>query len=115
MKLHFKKQQYQEDAVAALTRVFAGQSKGERKEITGRTGLFADEIFSNKKLELSEVDLLKNVQELQKEQGIDVIKKLQGLNFTVEMETGITKGAGDRCNQKTPGTQFYRRDGDRYR
>ena len=47
MKLHFKKQQYQEDAVAALTRVFAGQTKGERKEITGRTGLFADEIFSN--------------------------------------------------------------------
>ncbi|PIW96749.1 restriction endonuclease subunit R, partial [Candidatus Kaiserbacteria bacterium CG_4_8_14_3_um_filter_38_9] len=44
-----------------------------------------------KKLELSEVDLLKNVQELQKEQGIDVIKKLQGLNFTVEMETGTGK------------------------
>ena len=91
MKLHFKKQQYQEDAVAALTRVFAGQSKGERKEITGRTGLFADEIFSNKKLELSEVDLLKNVQELQKEQGIDVVKTLHGLNFTIEMETGTGK------------------------
>lgn len=91
MKLHFKKQQYQEDAVATLTRVFTGQTKGERKEITGRTGLFADEIFSNKKLGLSEVDLLKNVQELQKEQGIDVIKKLQGLNFTVEMETGTGK------------------------
>lgn len=91
MKLHFKKQQYQEDAVSALSRVFTGQSKGLRKEVTGRTGLFADEIFSNKKLELNEDQLLKNVQELQKEQGIDVVKKLQGLNFTIEMETGTGK------------------------
>lgn len=91
MKLHFKKQAYQEDAVSALTRVFTGQTKGERKEITGRTGLFAEEIFSNKKLELSETDLLKNVHELQKEQGIDVVKKLHGLNFTIEMETGTGK------------------------
>jgi type III restriction enzyme len=91
MKLHFKKQQYQEDAVNALARVFAGQTKGMRKEVTGRTGFFADEIFSNKKLELGEAELLKNVQELQKEQGIDVTKKLHGLNFAIEMETGTGK------------------------
>jgi len=91
MKLHFKQQQYQSDAVAALMRVFTGQGKGQRKEVTGRTGLFADEIFTNKKLELTNEQLLKNVQELQKEQGIDVAKNLQGHNFTIEMETGTGK------------------------
>ena len=92
MKLQFKQQQYQEDAVNALTRVFSGQEKGFRTETVGRTGLFVDEIFSNKKLTLAESNILKNVQELQREQGIPVVKKLEkGLNFTVEMETGTGK------------------------
>ncbi len=33
---------------------FAGQSKGYRKELIGRTGFLSDEIFFNKKLELAE-------------------------------------------------------------
>jgi type III restriction enzyme len=91
MKLKFKKQAYQTDAVNALVRVFAGQEKGHRKETVNRAGLFVNEIFSNKKLELTAPEILKNVQELQKEQGIPVVKELQGLNFTVEMETGTGK------------------------
>ncbi len=92
MKIQFKQQQYQEDAVNALTRVFSGQEKGFRKETVGRSSLFVDEIFSNKKLTLAESNILKNVQELQREQGIPVVKKLEkGLNFTVEMETGTGK------------------------
>ena len=91
MKLKFKQQQYQADATDAVVRCFAGQTKGKRKEIVGRTGLFADEIYSNKKLELTESDILKNVQELQKEQGLKTVPMLQGLNFTTEMETGTGK------------------------
>lgn len=100
MKLKFKQQQYQTDATDAVVRVFAGQEKGHRKETVGRTvenvgGMFerevVNEIFSNKKLELSNDRILKNVQELQKEQGITVVKKLEGPNFTVEMETGTGK------------------------
>ncbi len=91
MKLKFKQQQYQADATDAVVRCFAGQTKGKRKEIVGRSGLFADEIYSNKKLELTENDILKNVQELQKEQGLKSVPSLQGLNFTTEMETGTGK------------------------
>lgn len=100
MKLKFKQQQYQTDATNAVVRVFAGQEKGFRKETVGRTientgGLFEknviEEIFSNKKLNIDENKILNNVQELQKEQGINVSKTLGGLNFTVEMETGTGK------------------------
>jgi type III restriction enzyme len=91
MKLHFKHQQYQTDAASAVVRCFTGQSKGSRKEVAGRTGFFAYEIFSNKKLEIADSDILKNVQTLQKEQGLKVIDRLDGLNFTVEMETGTGK------------------------
>jgi len=91
MKLQFKHQQYQTDAASAVVRCFIGQSKGYRKEVAGRTGFFAHEIFSNKKLEIADSDILKNVQTLQKEQGLKVIDRLDGLNFTVEMETGTGK------------------------
>jgi len=50
MKLKFKQQQYQRDATMAVVNCFGGQNKGERKEIIGRTWLFIDEIFSNKKI-----------------------------------------------------------------
>ena len=93
MKLKFKKQQYQTDAVSNLVRVFSGQTKGTRKEVVGREGTYVQEIFSNKKIEISETTTLKNVQELQHEQDIKpIVKKLDGgYNFTVEMETGTGK------------------------
>jgi len=91
MKLQFKHQQYQADAASAVVRCFTGQGKGVRKEIAARTGLFAHEIFSNKKLGIADSDILKNVQALQKEQGLKVIERFDGLNFTVEMETGTGK------------------------
>lgn len=91
MKLQFKHQQYQTDAASAVVRCFTGQSKGFRKEVAGRTGFFAYEIFSNKKLEIADSDILMNVQTLQNEQGLKVIDRLDGLNFTVEMETGTGK------------------------
>ena len=91
MKLKFKQQAYQNDAAMAVVRCFEGQSKGFRKEVSGRTGFLTHEIFSNKKLELTEDELLKNVKEIQKEQGLKTSSRLAGLNFTVEMETGTGK------------------------
>ncbi len=67
MKLQFKQQQYQHDATQAVVKCFEGQTKGYRKEIVGRTvdpyGLpgmefSVDEIFSNKKLQLTEEEIL---------------------------------------------------------
>jgi len=100
MKLIFKQQSYQTDASMAVVRCFEGQGRGFRKEIVDREiiedGLFGqkikvEEIFSNKKLEIDESDILKNVQALQREQGLKIINKLDGLNFTIEMETGTGK------------------------
>lgn len=91
MKLKFKLQQYQSDATMAVVNCFIGQSKGERKELVGRYGLFNDEIFSNKKLDLTQEEILKNIQEVQKDQGLKVNKSLEGLDYTIEMETGTGK------------------------
>lgn len=91
MKLKFKQQQYQTNAANAVANLFVGQTKGFRKETVGRTGLYADEIFSNKKLEISQQTLFQNLKEVQKEQGIPTSKELAGLNFTIEMETGTGK------------------------
>lgn len=101
MKLKFKQQPYQADATMAVIHCFEGQGKGIRKEIVGRdildNGLFGaeltrvEEIFSNKKLEITDTDILWNVQTIQKEQGLKTSSRLDGLNFTIEMETGTGK------------------------
>jgi type III restriction enzyme len=72
MKLKFKQQSYQTEATDAIASIFAGQQKGHRKETVGRVGLFVDEVFSNKRIELSEEALLTNIQTVQKEQGLPV-------------------------------------------
>ena len=60
MKLIFKQQQYQTDAVSNLVRVFSGQTKGTRKEVVGREGTYVQEIFSNKKIEF---DIYGNIED----------------------------------------------------
>jgi len=100
MKLQFKSQVYQTDAVNAVVDIFKGQSKGTREDITDRkiitTGLFKEEQitkkFSNNKID-TQLDLLTNIQNVQKrdkllKQSVDM---KQGLNFTIEMETGTGK------------------------
>ncbi len=91
MKLKFKLQQYQYDATMAVVNCFAGQTKGERKELIGRTGFLPEEIFSNKKIELTPEELLKNIQDVQKDQGLKTSSNLEGFNYTIEMETGTGK------------------------
>jgi type III restriction enzyme len=90
IELKFTQQQYQTDATMAVVNCFVGQSKGHRKDIVGRTGYLVDEIFSNKKLEPN-CEILKNIQEIQKEQNLKVSSELKDLNFTIEMETGTGK------------------------
>jgi type III restriction enzyme len=100
MKLKFKQQPYQTDATNAVVRCFEGQRKGHRKEVVGREifvngryepELIVEEIFSNKKLQITDADILRNVQVVQKEQGLKTSNRLGGLNFTIEMETGTGK------------------------
>jgi len=95
MKLIFKQQAYQQDATQAVVDCFAGQSKGYREDIVGRIAGGINSIFSNKKFDLSESELTKNIQALQKEQGLNTSKQLETLdgapNFSIEMETGTGK------------------------
>jgi len=107
MELKFKEQQYQIDAVNALVRCFSGQPKGNllwstifRQHIDYWVAWIQDEdfnAFANSPIVNSVRDnILPQVQELQKEQWIPVIKKLDEwskweINFTVEMETWTWK------------------------
>ena len=100
MKLKFKQHWYQADATNAVVNIFSGQTKWHRKDIVNRKiedkwtlleKLNVHEIFSNKKLEITENDILQNVKELQKEQWITPSKALDSLNFIVVMETWTGK------------------------
>lgn len=91
MQLRFKQQQYQTDAVEAITGIFAGQEPGYRKEVASRSNMLVHEIFTNKKIELDDAQLLANVQDIQKSQGLPVSRELAGRHFSVEMETGTGK------------------------
>jgi type III restriction enzyme len=93
MKLHFdSNQDYQLDAVKAVTDLFEGQplSSGDF-ELAMQTGaLFSESGFGNK-LSISEEQLWKNVQAVQHRNEINAPAELQGMNFSVEMETGTGK------------------------
>ena len=91
MKLKFNKRQYQIDAANSVVDIFSGQPKGTRKDLISREGFLTNEIFSNKKIELTDGEMLENVREVQKENGLKLSKKLYDNNFTVEMETGTGK------------------------
>ena len=100
MKLKFKQQAYQTDATNAVVDCFIGQTKWYRKDIADRRiiddnllgkRVEIDEIFSNKKLEITEDKLLQNIREIQKDQDLPRSKKLEWMNFTIEMETWTWK------------------------
>ncbi len=114
MKLKFKIQQYQSDAVDAVLRVFDGQPNrgllpykvdkgkvyvekgGKRIEVAQSVSLFDNgEGYKNADIELSEADLLKNIHSIQTDNNIhlssDVVKKLGHCQLDVEMETGTGK------------------------
>ena len=101
MKLKFKKQQFQIDGMNAVCDVFEGQGKESYKYLFGRKkgGLVkfgADSniyAWKNGKVTISEETQLKNIQEIQKMNDLHQSPQLEGegLNLTVEMETGTGK------------------------
>ena len=124
MKFNFKIQQYQTDAVEAVARVFAGQGHhneikyrrdlGKYKKIYGIDGeelatyehaqnltedenidLVSDIGYKNELVELSDEQLLHNIQQLQNENNIkmstSLAKGLGKCSLDIEMETGTGK------------------------
>lgn len=104
MKLKFKQQQYQTDAVNAVVNCFIGQEKGSRRDLFARFTRTIDKgtlfekkenveviSFGNHPITLTESERKKNIREVQRANNIDY-KDINNLNdFTIEMETGTGK------------------------
>jgi len=95
MKLQFNANlQYQIDAINSVVDIFKGQRHTETNfSITMQEsiGIEIKDLGIGNRLELIEEEILKNVQEIQMKNGLPRSEKLDGLNFTVEMETGTGK------------------------
>ena len=116
MKFNFKIQQYQTDAVEAVARVFNGQGHYDKisyirdlgkKKANQQMGILAEDEFGevldldsdtgykNEMVELSDEQLLKNIQQLQNENNIkmstSLVKDLGRCSLDIEMETGTGK------------------------
>jgi type III restriction enzyme len=117
MKLQFKEQQFQIDAVNAVVNCFEGQPlktnrftlerskelmKKAKQAATGVQTIDFDieeEIgYRNASIQVLDNQILKNIQKIQKENNLHEIQKIEqpkkknlGLNLTIEMETGTGK------------------------
>lgn len=94
MKLQFDaSQQYQLDAIEAVTDLFDGQQTTSSASLfeTSGLGLFQNEQGVGNLLQIDEGTILKNLRTVQKRAGLPEQKEFEGRNFTVEMETGTGK------------------------
>lgn len=115
MKLQYKKQQFQIDAVKAVTDVFTGQPKQTSLSYTMDMGNDVNKTFDimngfkNQPYILSDIDILNNIKAIQKQNGLLTDNKLnkmdiggkdknfqvdnsrECLTLSVEMETGTGK------------------------
>ena len=102
MKLKFKHQGFQRDAACAVTDIFIGQRKsdgfsylfdeGRRNE--PQLKLKHDTLaYRNEPIMLDRKSLVENIREIQMGQDLNPIENIvgDGLNFTIEMETGTGK------------------------
>ena len=102
MKIKFKEQQFQLDAVKSVVDCFKGQPREASKfifdrgrvkgEIKGQINLMSEEGFKNKPIVIPEDDVLDNIRQVQMRNGLKPSDKLEGkYNLTIEMETGTGK------------------------
>lgn len=102
MKLKFKHQTFQRDAARAVTDIFVGQRKSDGfayRFDEGRTNSQQTRInaelsaFRNEPIMLDRDSLVQNIREIQMSQDLEPITGIvgEGLNFTIEMETGTGK------------------------
>ncbi len=103
MKFKFTIQQYQTEAVDSVVKVFQGQPYQDHLQYRRDTGnqpmeqdLFAnDNGFANAPIRLDQLDILKNIQNVQRENNIksssSLAKHMGACSLDVEMETGTGK------------------------
>jgi type III restriction enzyme len=102
MKIKFKEQQFQIDAVQSVVDCFRGQpnevsnfqlDRGRAKgEITGQKSFLIETGFKNNQIRITEEDVLENIKKVQLRNGLKLSDKLEGkYNLTIDMETGTGK------------------------
>jgi len=80
---HSKK--FQLDAIESTIKIFEGQRKSDTSFVD-----FVDGVSPNK-LDLTETEILENLNEIQETNLIPISSQLDGMNFSIEMETGTGK------------------------
>ena len=96
MKLKFDPSlQYQQDAINAVVNVFDGQPFVQTSAMAFQSlqigGLFQSELGIGNRLTLHDDQILENLHAAQEANGIEKTDALQGMEFSVEMETGTGK------------------------
>lgn len=93
MKLKFKNQEFQTEAVNAACDLFAGQEKNRTTfSIVEETQInLLNEFGIGNALLLNDDTILSNMQSVQKRHNLPLTDDLEGRNFCIEMETGTGK------------------------
>lgn len=94
MKLTFEPNlDYQQDAIQSVVRLFDGQLLEDSDYEYGLAdGRLLDKVGCiGNRLVLSENQVLSNLQKVQEQNNLTISEKLDGLNFSIEMETGTGK------------------------
>ncbi len=91
-QFRFTTQDYQTDAVNALVDCFIGQPRIDPLQIVAeRKGAVEFYAFANRKLQISDNDIYKNIKDVQNRGEIKPGKTYGGRQFSIEMETGTGK------------------------
>jgi type III restriction enzyme len=94
MKLQFDpNQDYQKQAINAVVDIFEGQplSSSELDFTLTHGSLSLSENGVGNNIVLTDEQILKNVQEVQQRNNIEPVSELDGMHFSIEMETGTGK------------------------
>lgn len=95
MKLQFQSDlSYQLQAIDSVVNVFQGQPIRQSNFTVSygeNAGLIQTALGIGNRLDLTQEEVLKNVQEVQMKNGLPRSENLKGMNFTIEMETGTGK------------------------
>ncbi len=94
MKLHFDpNQQFQRDAINSIVDIFEGQklNQGEFSFGIENIGFLSAEGGVGNQLTISPEQIFENLKSVQKKNELDISDKLDGMHFSVEMETGTGK------------------------
>ena len=89
MRFIFKNQSFQSQAANSVCDLFIGQPLQSENFSLSRLDQLS--VGSNNKISVSDETVLKNLRGIQARNNLPLSEKLDGLNFSVEMETGVGK------------------------